>query len=208
VARAGFLLAWATIRRARDYKVRAISLFGLPVAFLVIALWPGSPGMAVMVPVLLAFAALSGLTALVGSEHAGAGWVWSLAPEGTRPAAVRGAALAVMGALVAPVLLLVGVATLVAWGPLRALGFVAFAAGLSVASLRWWQGHIRDFPCTVPLEEARRQSVGVEALALFLVGGMLTAIDAALNRALGAWTTPLLAAPMLVWGWRGLAARR
>jgi hypothetical protein len=58
------------------------------------------------------------------------------------------------------------------------------------------------------LEEARRQSFGLNGLAVFLVGGILVGIDAALAHALGAWTTPIFAAPFLLWGWHALAARR
>ncbi len=206
-ARAGFLLAWATIRRARDYKVRAIPQFGLPVIFCVMAFVQDAPPMVAIVPAMLALSACNGLVCLVGSEHAEAGWVWGLSPHATPTAAARGASLAILGALVAPVLLLVGAGAAFAWGPLRAAGFVLLSAALSTASLRWMLRLIPRFPCTASLEEARRHSIGLQAIAVLVLASLVAGIDAALCAVVGAWVSFVLAAPILVWGWRGLAAR-
>lgn len=206
-ARAGFLLAWVTIRRARDFKVRALPQFGLPVIFTVMAFVQDARPLAAVVPAMLALATCQSLACIVGSEHAEAGWVWGLAPVASPGPALRGASLAILGTLVAPVLLLLGAAMLVVWGPLHAFGFVAFAAALAIASLLWTRALLHAFPCTVPLEEARRESLGIRALGIFAAMSVLAGIDAALVHYVGPWVSIVIAAPILFWGWRGLAGR-
>jgi len=207
-ARAGFLLAWATIRRARDYKVRAIPQFGLPLIFLCMAVLRDAQPMAAMAPPMLALAACNGLVGLVGSAHAEAAWVWRLSPYATPVTVARGASLAILGALVTPVLLLVGLLAALAWGPVRAVGFTSLAAGLSMASLRWMLRLVDRFPCTASLEEARRHALGLKVIAILVFGVFIVSIDAVLYRETGAWGSLVLAAPLLVWGWRGLVLRR
>jgi hypothetical protein len=211
-ARAGFLLAWATIRRARDYKVRALPQFGMPLIFAALAFLRSDPYtgtfMAVILPPMLAVSACNGLICLVGSEHAEAGWVWRIAPSATPSPALRGASLAVLGALVTPVLVLMGALALAAAAPLDALGIVALSAALSVAALRPMHGWIAHFPCTVSLEEMRRKMMGLEVIGVLIGGGLVTGAAFGLRGALGAWAPFVLAAPLLVWGWRGLARRR
>lgn len=206
--RAGFLLAWATIRRARDYKVRALPQFGLPVVFCLMSAVQGAPPFAAVATGMLALAACQALVCMVGSEHAEAGWVWTLAPHADPEPALRGAALAILGALVVPVLVLLGGVMAFTAGPVRAAGSVFIAAGLTVASLRWMRRLVDRFPCTSTLEEARRQSLGVEAIALLFAAMLVAGVDAFLAYQFGAWVSFVLAAPFLFWGWRGLAARR
>jgi hypothetical protein len=155
---------------------------------------------------MLALSASQALDAMVASEHAEAGWVWGLAPAAARGPALRGAALAILGALVLPVLVLVGVVASFAWGPLQAAGFVVFSGALAAATLRWMHGIVEHFPCTMTLENARRQTTGLRALGLFVVTSVVAGIDAALAHRFGPWVPFVLAAPLLAWGWRGLAA--
>jgi len=208
IARAGFLLAWATIRRARDYKVRAIPQFGLPVVFCVMAFVGNMPPAAAIVPAMLAFASCNGLVFLLGSEHAEAAWVWGLAANATPRSAQRGAALAVLGALAVPVVIVVGAGAVFFWGPLHGLGFVFFSLALAVACLRWMLGTMTELPCTLTLEKARKETAGFGNFAMFMLAAFLAGLDTALVALVGPWITPVLAAPILYWGWRGLARRR
>ncbi len=211
-SRAGLLLAWATIRRARDYKVRALPSFGMPLVFAALAFLRRDPYigtfMAAILPPMLAVSACNGLASLVGSEHAEAGFSWRLAPSATPEAALRGAALAVLGALVVPVLVLMAVIAFAAAAPLDALGIVALSGALAVASLRALHGWVRDFPCSVSLEEMRRKTMGLEVMGLLIAAGLVTAAAFALRPWAGGWAPLLVAAPLLAWGWRGLARRR
>jgi hypothetical protein len=212
VARAGFLLAWATIRRSRDYKVRALPQFGMPLVFAVLAFLRSDPYTATFtaafLPPMLAVSACNGLICLVGSAHAEAGWVWRIAPSATPEPALRGASLAVLGALVAPVLVLMGAISLAASDPMNAFGVVALSAALAVAALRLMHQWTRDFPCSVSLEEMRRKMMGLEVVGMLIAAGFVTAAGFGLRSWVGGWAPLLLAAPLLVWGWRGLAPRR
>jgi len=209
--RAGFLLAWATIRRARDYKVRALPQFGMPLIFAALAFLRSDPYtgrlMTLFLPPMLAVAACNGLICLVGSEHAEAGWAWGLAPSATPERALRGASLAVLGALVAPVLVLMGALALVAAAPLDALGLVALSGALAVAALRVMHPWIPHFPCSVSLEELRRKMMSLEVIGILSGAGLTTAAALGLRAWVGAWAPLPLSAVLLLWGWRGLAAR-
>jgi hypothetical protein len=211
-ARAGFLLSWATIRRARDYKVRALPQMGMPLIFSGLAFLRDDPFgaefLSIMVIPLVTVSACNALVCLVGSAHADAAWVWAVAPSAGPARALRGAALAVLGALVVPMLALMAALALAVSGRVDALGVVALSAGLSVASLRVMHGWVPHFPCSVSLEEMRRKMMGLEVVALMVGAGLVVAAAFGLRTWLGAWAQPVLAAPLLAWGWHGLAVRR
>ncbi|HEX5136998.1 MAG TPA: hypothetical protein VFY93_08510 [Planctomycetota bacterium] len=210
-SRAGFLLSWATIRRARDFKVRALPQFGLPVIFAAMTFLRSDSSfsaiMAVFLPSMLALSACNGLVCLIGSPHADARWAWRVAPLAAPAPALRGGALAVLGALVLPVLVGLAVLAAVALPPLEAAGFVALSAGLSVAALRVEHGWIDSYPCSVSLEDLRRKMMGLEILAILIGATVVAGVALALRGWIGGWGSIALAAPLLAWGWHGLARR-
>jgi len=211
-ARAGFLLSWATIRRARDFKVRALPQFGLPLIFAVMTFLRSDPYfssiMTVFLPSMLALAACNGLMCMVGSAQAEASWVWRTTPWAARAPALRGAALAILGALVVPVLVALTVVAIAAVPPFEAVGFAALSTALAVAALRVEHGWIESYPCSLSLEELRRKTMNLESMAIFLGAGLVSGAAMVLRIWIGGWGAIALAAPLLAWGWHGLARRR